>query len=258
MPVDRETVNQWRNVPPCFPSSADYLEEQSTRLNEPFCQHAMRLVVRSLTLILAVLTACGGGGASTPTTSSTPREHPLAALQSTGAIVTPTYALRLAPELEWGARIGPTRDFLRLVDDSISAALAARGLRNGWIMPSELATSYRRNPTYATDPYALAEESLQSSGFSAGTRLPEPLASQLRTMIALHENARSVLLPIELRFDRDSAPGVARAQLRLALVDPRFSEAKWVGDVRSDTVSADPRVLASAVARHVADLVASR
>jgi hypothetical protein len=46
--------------------------------------------------------------------------------------------------------------------------------------------------------------------------------------------------------------------LRLALIDPRFSEAKWVGEVRSDTASADPRVLASALARHVADLVESK
>jgi hypothetical protein len=218
----------------------------------------MQLVVRSLIPTLALLAACGGGPASPPTTKPKPEQHPLASLQSTGAIVTPTYALRVAPELDWDARIGPTREFLRVMDDSIGAALSARGLRNGWIMPPELATSYRRNPTYATDPYALAEEPLKSSGFAAGSRLTEPLASQLRTMIALHENARSVLVPIELRFDHDSAAGVARARLRLALIDPRFSEAKWVGEVRSDTASADPRVLASALARHVADLVESK
>ena len=204
-------------------------------------------------MTLAMPAACGGGAASTPTTTPAPQEHPLAILQSNGAIVTPTYALRVAPELNWGARIGSTRDFLRAVDDSIGAALAARGLRNGWITPSDLVTSYRRNPTYATDPYALAEEPLKSSGFSAGTRLPEPLASQLRTMIALHENARYVLLPIEVRFERDSS-----ARLRLALVDPRFAEAKWVGEVRSDVANADPRALASALAGHIADLVASR
>jgi hypothetical protein len=126
-------------------------------------------------------------------------------------------------------------------------------------MPADLALSYKRNPTYATDPYALAEESLRASSFTVGTRLSEPLASQLRTMIALHENARVVLLPIELRFERaDATSSAARATLRLALVDPRFSEARWVGTVNSDTTSAEPRVLTRALARGVADLIVSR
>src|SRR5438552_9746231 len=109
------------------------------------------------------------------------------------------------------------------MDDNIAAALAERGLTRGWVLPADLATSYRRNPTYASDPYALAEEPLRSSSFAAGKRLAEPLASQLRTMIALHENATVVLVPVELRFEPADA-ATARASLRLALIDPRFSE----------------------------------
>src|SRR5438270_775663 len=153
----------------------------------------MRLVAHSLILTLVMLAACGGGATSSPTTNPAPQQHPLAALAASGAIVTPTYALRVAPELDWGTRIGATRDFLRSVDDSIGAALAERGLRTGWILPADLVTSYRRNPTYAPDPYALAEEPLKSPSFAAGTSLPEPLASQLRTMIALPEKARSMI-----------------------------------------------------------------
>jgi len=144
------------------------------------------------------------------------------------------------------------------MDDDIAAAIANRGLKTGWVMPADLATSYKRNPTYASDPYALAEEPLRSSSFIAGSRLTEPLASQLRTMIALHENARVVLMPIELRFDSAESSTIARAALRLALIDPRFSEARWVGEVKSDTTSADPRVLTAALARGVADLIVSR
>ena len=181
-------------------------------------------------------------------------------LAATGAIVAPTSAIRIAPELSWSSQAAP-RELLRALDDDIGAALAERGLKTNWVMPADLALSYKRNPTYATDPYALAEESLRSPGFTVGTRLTEPLASQLRTMIALHENARAVLLPIELRFERadaTSSAGMARATLRLALVDPRFSEARWVGTVNSDTTSADPRVLTRALARGVADLIISR
>ena len=169
--------------------------------------------------------------------------------------------LHIAPELSWGAEQAGGRELLRALDDDIAAALADRGLQTNWVMPADLALSYKRNPTYATDPYALAEESLRSSSFTIGSRLQEPLASQLRTMIALHENARAVLLPVELRFERadaTSAASAARATLRLALVDPRFSEARWVGTVTSDTTSADARVLTRALARGVAALIVSR
>ncbi|HEY2374503.1 MAG TPA: hypothetical protein VGH98_00890 [Gemmatimonadaceae bacterium] len=170
----------------------------------------------------------------------------------------PAFALRSSTDLDWSARLSPSRDILRALDDDIAVAIANRGLKTGWVFPADLALSYKRNPTYASDPYALAEEPLRSASFIAGSRLPEPLASQLRTMIALHENARVVLLPIELRFERADSAGAARAWLRLALVDPRFSEARWVGEVRSDTTSADPRVLTAVLSRSVADLIVSR
>lgn len=169
--------------------------------------------------------------------------------------------LHIAPELSWGALQGGPRELSRALDDDIAAALADRGLKTNWVMPADLALSYKRNPTYAPDPYALAEESLRSSSLAVGSRLQEPLASQLRTMIALHENARAVLLPVELRFERADATSSAntgRATLRLVLVDPRFSEAKWVGTVTSDTTSADARVLTRSLARGVADLIVSR
>src|SRR5690349_24987361 len=150
----------------------------------------MPRAVRSVTLIAAIAAACGGSGSSPPSTKPTPDARPLGSLVSSGAIVTPTYALRTAPELDWSARLGPTREFLRAMDDEIASTFAARGLKSGWIMPADLATSFKRNPTYASDSYALAEEPLRASSLIAGSRLSEPLASQLRTMLALHYHAR--------------------------------------------------------------------
>ena len=227
-------------------------------------QISMRSVSPSSIIALALslsLAACVGGGQSTatPTTAPAPQQRPLAGLAATGAIVAPTSMLHVAPELSWSAQQGGSRELLRALDDDIAAALADRGLKTNWVMPADLALSYKRNPTYAPDPYALAEESLRNS--AVGSRLQEPLASQLRTMIALHENARAVLLPVELRFERADATSSAntgRATLRLVLVDPRFSEAKWVGTVTSDTTSADARVLTRSLARGVADLIVSR
>lgn len=212
----------------------------------------------SIGVLCAVVLACGGSSTSRPSTAPVPESPPLAALASSGAIVTPTYALHTAPGLNWSAPLGQTREVLRAMDDDIAAAIANRGLKTGWIYPADLALTYKRNPTYASDPYALGEEPLRSPAFIAGARLPEPLASQLRTMIALHENARLVLLPIELRFDSAGSATMARATLRLATVDPRYSEARWIGEIRSDTTSADANVLMTALARQLADLIVSR
>lgn len=212
-----------------------------------------------LTILLVLLsTSCGGGGAP-PSTAPTPDARPLASLAAQRVVVTPTYALSVSPDLGWGERIGRARDVLRTMDEDIGTALDERGLRRGWVMPSDLAQSYTRNPTYATDPYALAIEPLRTPKFATGARLPEPLASQLRTMIALHENARLVLAPVELRLERVAAGATAaRATLRLALLDPRFSEARWVGEIRGDTASSFTPELTSSLARKLVDLIAPR
>lgn len=218
-----------------------------------------RFAVRTFgSIALLTLAACGGSSNTPAGSAPEPEQHPLAGLAATGAIIAPTYALRTATDASGILQMGSTREVLRLLDDDIATALADRGLKTGWIMPADLALSFKRNPTYAPDAYALAEEPLRAPAFTPGARLPEPLASQLRTMIALHENARAVLLPIELRFDRDGTANAARATLKVALVDPRFSEAKWVGMVRGDTTSIDVHVLTRSVARGLADLITSR
>jgi hypothetical protein len=101
--------------------------------------------------------------------------------------------------------------------------------------------------------------------------LAEPLATQLRTIVALGD-ARYVLVPVEVRLERAPAPsssagvtapgpasaGPGRAVLRLALVDARASQVRWSGDVASDTASALTTALAAGLAGRVADLVAQR
>lgn len=162
------------------------------------------------------------------------------------------------PNETWRSRLGDSRAVRRELDSAIAQHLRARGLDHGWVFAPELVASYRRNVGYATDPYALAEQPLLVPTFVAGVRLPEPLASQLRTMIALQEGARLVLLPIDLSFwPVTGAANDATARLKIALVDPRFSQAMWVGEVRSDTASADPRVLTNALAARVVDLIVS-
>jgi len=265
MPGGRARVNHRASDARYRPASVPSLITLRARARVlPFLEQiSMHFVSRPSIVALVLLLSlggCGGGTpATTPETAPAPVRQPLAMLAATGAIVTPASAVHISPQLGWTAQ--QPRELLRALDDDIAAVIAERGLKTNWVMPADLALSYKRNPTYATDPYTLAEESLRSSAFTVGSRLAEPLASQLRTMIALHDNARAVLLPVELRFERPattSSSGAARATLRLALVDPRFAEARWVGTVTSDTTSADPRVLTRALARGVADLIVSR
>ena len=186
--------------------------------------------------------------------AQTPPEAPERALGVYAAqrvVVTPTAHVRVADSLGWVQQLGGAKSVARRLDSNIVAVLDVRGLAPRWIFPAELTRAYERNRTYATDPYQLVVEQVRGAKFKTGERYGEPLSSQLRTMIALHEDARFVLLPADLRFERDGRAG--RAVLRVALLDPRFAEARWVGDVRGDAANGGAQAL-STLATRVADL----
>ena len=128
-----------------------------------------------------------------------------------------------------------------------AVALLLAGCSQPWIVAPA---------TYAADPYTLAEEPLRSPALNIEQRLPEPLASQLRTLVALHEDARLILAPVEVRFEPMGTGG--RAVLRLVLVDPRLSRPTWIGEVVSDSASAFGPVISASLASKLANLVAIR
>jgi hypothetical protein len=152
--------------------------------------------------------------------------------------------------------MGRPIDVQRTLDADLLSALDERGVRKLWIFPEDLQQSYKRNPSYAADPYSLAEEPLRGAGFAIEQRLPEPLASQLRTLVALHEDARLILAPVELRLEPVGTGG--RGVLRLVLVDPRLSVAKWIGEVASDPAPEFGPVISASIAAKLASLVAIR
>lgn len=200
-----------------------------------------------LAVAIVAVSACNRGPRlATPA----PGEQPLAAYAAQRLVVTPVGRVS-ADSLGWVQQLGGSAGAARRLDTAIAAALGARGLAQRWILPPELWRSYERNRSYATDPYQLAVEQLRAPAFVALSRVTEPLSSQLRTMIALHEDARLVMVPVELRFARAGAAG--HGVLRVALLDPRFAEARWVGEVSGDTTSVPARALTSVSAR-LADL----
>jgi hypothetical protein len=202
----------------------------------------------SLTLVLA---ACGGKAAEAPAPIE-PASRPLAALAAQHVIVAPSFRLG-SDALGWSAQIPRSREYLKTLDDEIAFVLAERGLKTQWVYPADLLRSMRGNPTYAVDPYTLAADPLRNRDMGPGAKLSDPLATQLRTMVALHD-ARAVLLPVELRFAKEKS-GEGVAILRLAVLDGRLGEVRWVSDVRSDPSPTFSRSLLASLAGHVADLI---
>ena len=204
---------------------------------------------------LAALASCGHGAKTGVTPESA--APPLAGYAALRLIVAPAAHVRAADSLGWVQLMGGPRGAARKLDTALAAAFDARGMTQRWIFPAELARTYERNRSYASDPYQLMVEALRRPGFRAGEKYGEPLSSQLRTMIALQEDARYVILPVELRFDREGAAGSGqRAVIRVALLDPRAADAKFVADVKGDVATAASAALTS-VAGRLADLFAA-
>jgi hypothetical protein len=211
---------------------------------------------------VAVLLASGlaCGGRAKPQTQPELAEHSLAGLAAQHIVLLPTYSIRVMTGLSWSAAIGRPVDVQRTLDADLLAAFDERGLRKTWIFPDDLQRSFKRNSSYAADPYNLAEEPLRSPALNTEQRLAEPLASQLRTLVALHEDARLILAPVEVRFEPvgSGAGTEGRAVLRLVLIDPRLSRPTWIGEVVSDSATAFGPVLSASLASKVANLVAIR
>jgi hypothetical protein len=170
-------------------------------------------------------------------------------------IVLPTRYLRALDSLGWGGQLD-ARQWLATVDDEIAFALSQRGAGRRWTLPADLARSARRNAAFAPDPATVAAEPLRPRGRELEPRVPEPLISQLRSLIALRDDVRYALLPVEVRFEA-MPEGGGRAVLNLVLVDVRRSEIAWTTDVASERVDTFSPAVAASLGSRVADLIAA-
>jgi hypothetical protein len=209
--------------------------------------------LRTLTVLASLIMAC-----SPPTPQGSapqPAEHALSGLAAQHVAVLPTYIARVEPTLSWS--IGRPTELQRTLDADILAAFEDRGLRRSWVFPEDLVKSYKTNPTYGTDPYALAEEPLRSPALVIDARLPEPLASQIRTLVAFQQDLRLVLAPVELRIEPVKPRG-GRGVLRLILIDARLSNVRWIGDIPSDTLESFGPALSASIANRLVGVVSPR
>lgn len=208
--------------------------------------------------LFAAATSAGCGPPEPPDTAPQPTvgpARPLAGLAAQRVVVAPALALREGDPAGWASRIPRLREFLRVLDDEIAAALADRGLGQAWVFPDQLWRGHSRNPSVGVDPYRLATNPLRGARLAPGDRIPEPLASQLRTLVAIHDG-RLVLLPVEVFFDIDRTGGTGRTALRLALVDARTADIRWSGEVKAEQRGTEPdRAQLADVATRLANLV---
>ncbi|HET6702857.1 MAG TPA: hypothetical protein VFH14_13680 [Gemmatimonadaceae bacterium] len=208
----------------------------------------------ALITCVALVAACSRGPDPNSQVAPLPN-RPLAGLAGQQVIVLPVHYLRPGDSLGWAAAVERPRQLLSDVDDEIAFALEERGFRTRWVFPEQLVRSAQRNAAHSPDPRALAAEGLRPlARRRSDGQLGEPLASQLRALVALH-GARYALFPVELRFEKIG--GAGRAVLHVLLIDARLSRATWGADVHGDTASTYGRGSIASAANNLANLIAA-
>ena len=76
----------------------------------------------------------------------------------------------------------------------------------------------------------------------------------MRTLVALHDDVRYVLAPVELRLEQAGTGG--RGVLRVVLLDARLSKVMWIGEFSSDTLTAFGPAVTAGIAAKLASAVA--
>jgi hypothetical protein len=216
-------------------------------------------VTRRALLLACLLTGCAGtGGRVSPADQLVAARPPLAPYAAEHVIALPVQELLGGDSLGWSRQIRDPRRFLASVDTVIEATLRARGLGTTWAFPSDLAHTARRNPTYATDPRQIrAAAAVRYMEGKRDAQIPEPVASQLRTLVGFHD-ARRALVPVDLRFVADPAGRGGHAVLHVAVLDVRGSRLEWDGEVAGDGAAEfTPQVVAT-LAERLADLLVPR
>ena len=145
--------------------------------------------------------------------------------------------------LHWNAVLSDRAATLGRADSVIATLITARAPEVTWVRPDELRRAARRSGGVAPDPGQLGTAILRADRL---VDVPDPLRSQLRTLVAL-AGGRYVMIPAALVYRRRPAAGVgtqpvaplhspptATAELSIVLVDARLGKVGWRTVARGD------------------------
>ena len=212
--------------------------------NQPLCFTEMIFRARTGALFLAAFVAsgCASSGPKQPEQVTTAAESPLNGMIGRQVLVLPTQLLSTAlPGGSWEVRPDEA-SLLKLLDQEITDALRKRGIRGNWTFAEDIVASAVRNGGLAGNPNGLPVAGIRR--VKAGdTPLPEPLASNIRTLVSL-TSARYVVMPLEAKVDMTG--GQRRGSLRVLLIDARTARVLWAADVDGQS-SRDPAVVNEAM-----------
>jgi hypothetical protein len=135
-------------------------------------------------------------------------------------------------------------------DSLLSVQLDEHGLKGTWASPADVVRSARRNAMYANDPRNLGAFPVRNGVAKDGV-IPDPLAGNLRRLVALHD-ARYAVLPVELRVQR--VEGGTQASVRLILVDARLMKALFQVDLAGERGATFSTDLLSQLAARIVEL----
>ena len=181
--------------------------------------------------------------------------RPLAPFASRTLALVPVQYLNPTDSLGFVRAAGDPAVWLARLDEEIEFALASRKTGKPWQGAKVLARRMKANGPYGVDVFDLSSAPLRDPRLNVQLPLPDPLATNLRSLVALGTDSRYVLIPYEVLFM--GPKGAGRAVLKLALVDARGASLVWLGAVVSDPAATFSPALAASLAEHVADLVAA-
>jgi len=178
---------------------------------------------------------CGGKSATPHELALVPTAPlPTAGLASNRVPILPFTLVVAEDSLGWEPVLVDRKAVLAAADSVLGVLLKVRAPEVSWVLPDELRRQARRSPTFGSNPDQMATALLRNERL---VDVPDPLRSELRTLVALAGGARYALVPAALVYRRatpdtlGTAPGstaaVARAELSIVLVDARLGRVGW-------------------------------
>ena len=205
---------------------------------------------------IAIACASGGGAPAKETAAPSAQRTPLASMAGRQVLLLPVQ--RNVIVVDQGMDQASAIDgwnFIVALDDSLASALTARGVGSTWTFAPAITAAAKRNGGLVGDPHVLAAGGLQKLVRAGDDPLSEPLASQIRNLVALREG-RYAILPAAVRFE--NVAGGARGTLVVYLVDSRTARIVWSGEIPSAPSPRFSPAMAGSIAERFADLVVAR